>query len=76
MSNKDYYNVAKIEELMTGRKLAYSLNEAGQLIGVSTGHLRNENQRGKLRFVKSGRRTLIMDEDLRRYLEEQVIEQI
>jgi excisionase family DNA binding protein len=57
------------------KKMAHSLNKASVMTDLSVGHLRNEFKRGKLRFVKSGRRILIMDEDLRRYLEEQVVEQ-
>jgi excisionase family DNA binding protein len=51
-------------------KIAHSLKEASSRLGVSVGHLRNEHRRGKLRFVKSGRRTLITDAELRRYLAE------
>jgi excisionase family DNA binding protein len=52
------------------QKLAHSLYEAAELLGVSVGHLRNEYKRGKLRLLKSGRRTLILDRELRRYCEE------
>ncbi|MDQ3821482.1 MAG: helix-turn-helix domain-containing protein [Acidobacteriota bacterium] len=51
-------------------RLAFSLAEAAEQIGVSIGHLRNENKRGKLRFIKSGARTLVLAEDLRLYLQE------
>ncbi len=57
------------ERKIEGQKLAYSIDEVSVLLGVSCGHLRNENKRGNLRFVKSGRRVLILDEELRRYLE-------
>lgn len=74
MKTTNYFNEAKIEESTTSRKIAYSIVEAANLIGVSPQHLRNENQRGKLKFARSGRRILIMDSELRRYLEEQVVE--
>lgn len=51
-------------------KITYSLDEIVKLTGLSKGHLRNEHRRGKLRLVKSGRRTLILDSELRRYLTE------
>ena len=49
-------------------KLAYSLDEVARMLGVSKGHLRNENIRGKLNLLKSGRRTLITEAEIRRYL--------
>lgn len=51
-------------------KKAYSIQKAAELLDVSIGHLRNEFKRGKIKFVKSGRRTLITDDELRRYLQE------
>ncbi len=51
-------------------KLAYSLEEAAQMLGVSKGHLRNENIRGKLQLLKSGRRTLITATEIQRYIAE------
>jgi excisionase family DNA binding protein len=76
MKAKNYFNAAKIEELTTKGKIAYSIYEAAGLVGVSPNHLKNEHQRGKLRFVRSGKRLLILDTDLRRYLEEQAIDQV
>ncbi len=52
------------------QKLTYSLEEAAQMLGVSKGHLRNENIRGKLNLLKSGRRTLITATEIDRYLVE------
>lgn len=49
-------------------RLAYSLKEAAEMIGVSQGHLRNEHRRGKLVFVHSGRCTRILTADLNKYL--------
>lgn len=66
--NEIYLNDAKFVKAIPEKKIAYSIKEVAQLIGVSPGHLRNENLRGKLRFVKSGRRILIIDEDLQTYL--------
>jgi excisionase family DNA binding protein len=74
MKAKNYFDAAKIESLVTGKKLAYSLNEVGELIGVTTQHLRNENKRGKIRFVRSGRRILVTSEELSRYLEQNIVE--
>ena len=51
-------------------KVAFSIQEAAANLGVSKGHLRNENKRGKLRFLKCGRRTLILSSELQRYLSE------
>jgi excisionase family DNA binding protein len=51
-------------------KLAYSLEEAADLIGVSKGHLRNESERGKLQLVKSGRRTLVLHAEICRYIDD------
>ncbi len=51
-------------------KLAYSLDESANMLGVSKGHIRNEHVRGKLQLIKSGRRTLILAEELKRYLKE------
>jgi hypothetical protein len=51
-------------------RLAYSLKEVTEMLGVSEGHLRNENRRQKLRFTKSASRTLILATELQRYLRE------
>ncbi len=76
MSNQTYFSGKKIEELLSGKRMAYSIKEVAEMLGVCTGHLRNENGRGKLRFVKSNRRILILDSELRRYIDElQVVEQ-
>jgi excisionase family DNA binding protein len=49
-------------------RMAYSLKEAAEMLGVSQGHLRNENRRGLLVLVHTGRCTRILSEDLKRYL--------
>jgi excisionase family DNA binding protein len=51
-------------------KIAHSLAEAAEMTGLSKGHLRNEYKRGKLHFTRSGRRVLVTDEELKRYLAE------
>ncbi len=56
------------------KKMTYSIAELAEMLGVSQGHVRNENSRGKLQFVKSGRRILITDLEIRRYLEDQIKE--
>lgn len=50
-------------------KIAFSLEEASEMLGVSKGHLRNENTRGKLKLLRSGRRILIKSSEIERYLE-------
>lgn len=57
----------KMNEL--NEKFAFSLDEASRLTGLSKGHLRNESRARKLRLIKSRRRTLILAQDLRQYLE-------
>jgi excisionase family DNA binding protein len=52
---------------MSGR-MAYSLTEAAQVVGLSVRSLRYLIQTGRLGFVKLGRRILIRDEDLQRLL--------
>jgi len=51
-------------------RLAYSLKEVAEMLGLSEGHLRNEHKRGKLKFSKSSDRTLILATELHRYLTE------
>ena len=49
-------------------RLAWSLREAAQALGVSERFLRNEIHRGRLGAIKRGRRVLIRTETLDRYL--------
>ncbi len=56
------------------KKMTYSIAELAEMLGVSAGHLRNENNRGKLQFIRSGRRILIKDSEVRRYLDQQISE--
>ncbi len=74
MANKNYAATSRNEEFVTTRRMAYSINEAAVLLGVSPNHIRNQHKFGLLRFVKSGKRLLILDSDLRSYLEKNVVE--
>lgn len=49
-------------------RLAWSLREAAEALGVSERFLRNEIRRGKLVAIKRGRRVLVLAETLDRYL--------
>lgn len=49
--------------------LALTIPEAIKVAGVGRSTLYAEISQGRLRAVKSGRRTLILTEDLRRWLE-------
>lgn len=49
-------------------RLAWSLREAAEALGVSERFLRNEIRRGRLGAIKRGRRVLIRAETLDRYL--------
>ncbi len=65
MGNKNYATLGKNEDFISPRRMAYSINEAAVLLGVSPNHLRNENTRGRLKFIRSGlRRILITDTEL------------
>jgi excisionase family DNA binding protein len=54
--------------LTTDVRLAWSLREAAEAIGVSERFLRNEIRRGRLGAIKRGRRVLIRSDTLDRYL--------
>jgi hypothetical protein len=53
---------------VTQSRLAWSLSEISQATGLSINFLRYEERRGNLPTVKFGRRVLVRDEDLRKYL--------
>lgn len=55
---------------ITQSKIAWSLAEISEATGLSQGFLRNEVRRGNLLTKRFGRRVLVMDGELRRYLEE------
>ena len=50
-------------------RLAWSVFETSSATGLSTGFIRKEIKAGRLRARRAGRRLLIMDADLRQYLE-------
>ncbi len=51
-----------------GERLAYSLEEASKVTGLSKGTLRNQHKAGNLKLVKCERRTLIIASDLMNFL--------
>jgi excisionase family DNA binding protein len=54
--------------ITANRRLAWSLREAAEAMGVSERFLRNEIHRGTLNVIKRGRRVLIRPDTLDRYL--------
>ena len=50
------------------RRVAWSLAEVSDSTGLSLGFLRNEVRRGALPVKKFGRRVLVLDSDLKAYL--------
>jgi excisionase family DNA binding protein len=50
------------------QRLAYSLDESAELIGVTRRHLEHEAARGYLRTIRSGGRRLASAAALREYL--------
>lgn len=50
-------------------RLAYSVDEAARLIGLSRDLLYDEMRRGNLSFIKVGRRRLITRQHLQQFLE-------
>lgn len=59
-----------MQEHTTSQRVAWSLAEIAESMNLSIGFLRNEVRRGRLNVKKFGRRTLVLDEELRRYLAE------
>ncbi|MDQ3652142.1 MAG: helix-turn-helix domain-containing protein [Acidobacteriota bacterium] len=51
-------------------RIAWGLAEIAKQTGLSLGFLRNEVRAKRLPVRKFGRRVLVLDEDLRRYLTE------
>jgi excisionase family DNA binding protein len=49
-------------------RLAYSVNEAAQILGLSCDLLYDQMRRGKLRYLKVGRRRLITRQTLEAFL--------
>lgn len=60
------------EKVTSGEKrverLAWGINEAAKSCGVSPGHIRNVIAAGELPTKRLGRRVLILDADLRRWV--------
>lgn len=49
-------------------RIAWSLEEVSKKTGLSLGFLRNDVKATRLRVRKFGRRVLVLDNDLRQYL--------
>ncbi len=56
------------EQAPPAERLAYSVDEAAQLTGLSRDLLYDEMRRGHLHYVKVGRRRLITRQDLEQFL--------
>jgi excisionase family DNA binding protein len=56
------------EPELTAERLAYSVDEAAQLTGLSRDLLYDEMRRGHLNYIKVGRRRLITRPDLEQFL--------
>jgi hypothetical protein len=56
-------------KVVTDNRIAWSLAEISRATGLSVNFLRYEERRGNLTTVKFGRRVLVRDEDLRKYIE-------
>ena len=56
------------EKTLRIQKLAWSVDEASQLTGLSKGYYRKIIKTGELKITKAGRRVLILDVDLRDWL--------
>jgi excisionase family DNA binding protein len=50
------------------QKLAWSLNEVALALGISLNSVRSTVASGQLRTKRIGRRVLVLDEELKRYL--------
>jgi hypothetical protein len=57
-----------MERNVTQKRIAWSLADISEATGLSLGFLRNDVRRGALRIKKFGRRVLVLDSDLRAYL--------
>lgn len=58
-----------MQENVTIQRIAWSLAEISEATGLSLGFLRNDVRRGALPTRKFGRRVLVLDQDLKSYLE-------
>jgi excisionase family DNA binding protein len=59
-----------METTATSSRVAWSIAEIAEQTGLSLGFLRNEVRAARLPVRKFGRRVLVLDDDLRRYLDE------
>jgi|HubBroStandDraft_4_1064222.scaffolds.fasta_scaffold3471431_1 excisionase family DNA binding protein len=50
------------------QRIAWSIGEVSATTGLSAGFVRKEIRAGRLRARRAGRRVLVLDRDLRRYL--------
>lgn len=57
-------------KISSGPKLAWTLEELAHSLGVSVPFLRLEIKRGRLRAAHLGRRVVLLDAEVRRYLAE------
>lgn len=57
-----------MEQSITKERIAWSLGDISEATGLSLGFLRNDVRRGALRIRKFGRRVLVLDSDLKTYL--------
>ena len=55
-------------EKPSANRIAWSLADISEMTGLSTGFLRNEVRAARLQVKRFGRRVLVLDEELRRYL--------
>lgn len=59
-----------MESYTTSQRMAWGLGEVAEFTGLSLAFVRNEVRAGRLPFRRFGRRILIRDEDLQKYLAE------
>lgn len=57
-----------MEQSITKKRIAWSISEIADVTGLSVGFLRNDVRRGALQVKKFGRRVLVLDSDLKAYL--------
>ena len=55
---------------VTPARLAWGVGDISTSTGLSAGFLRKQIKAGKLRARRAGRRVLVLDRDLHRYLDE------
>jgi excisionase family DNA binding protein len=50
------------------RKKAYSIREVSEITGFGKTHIYEECRKGKIQLRKSGKKTIVLEEELNRYL--------